>query len=130
MAKHKRKVFVYWNLHKGRYSVKDITPGSETYGLVIGWADEVLLADVEGKVSEAGRQRVLREGRKNVHAGIVGYLPDLSQFDLHRRLILSVGDTITYNPRKYTSFVHTVDESPFEGAAYALLSYNRAVYVA
>jgi len=43
-------------------------------GRVVGWASTVLLSDVTPKVSEAGRQRVLREKRKNVHAGMGGYL--------------------------------------------------------
>jgi len=120
------KVFVYWNLHKGCYSVKDITPGSHTYGKVVARQSEVLLSDVQGKVSEAGRQRVLREGRKNVHAGLVGHW---SGPTVVKDMLRSIGDTITYNPRKYTSFVHTVDESRFEGSAYALLTADRQVFV-
>jgi len=120
------KVFVYWNLHKGLWSVKALEGPMK--GRVIMRSEEVFLSDVEGKVSEAGRQRVLRERKKNVHAGIVGKLSNSAA--LHRKLVREVGDTITYNPYKYESFVHTVDESPFEGAAYALLTPWRRVYVA
>lgn len=124
------KVFVYWNLHKSVWSVKALEGPDK--GRVIGRKRNVLLADVTGKVSEAGRQRVLREGRKNVHAGLVGTLASLD--DQHGQNVATgtewIGDTITYNPRKYTSFVHTVDESKFEGSAYALLTADRRVFVA
>jgi|688.fasta_scaffold151528_4 hypothetical protein len=62
-------VEVYRNLHRGCLSVRD--PKTR---LVIGYADGVLLTDVTFVVSEAGRQRVLRERRKNVHAFVRGTL--------------------------------------------------------
>lgn len=124
------KVFVYWNLHKGLWSVKDIEPGSDTYGKVIDHMPTILLRDVVGKVSEAGRQRVLREGRKNVHAGIVGVWEGNVNGAHIAKVLIDCGDAITYNPRKYTSFVHTVDESPFEGSPYAVFCRDRSVYVA
>lgn len=127
---NRRRVFVYWNLQRGLWSVKDITPGSETYGRVIVRMPEILLENAEGKVSEAGRQRVLREKRKNVHAGIVGSWPaGLLRHNLAQH-VEDIGDRITYNPYKYARFVHVVDESPFEGSHYALLTLDRAVYVA
>jgi hypothetical protein len=123
------RVFVYWNLHKGLWSVKALEGPNK--GRVIFRSSEVLLTDAVGKVYEAGRQRVLQERKKNVHAGIVGNL-SLAR-DGRDDVITAVewiGDKITYNPYKYESFVHTVDESRFEGAAYALLTAGRAVYVA
>lgn len=57
----KKKYYCYWNLHKKCYSVK-------YGGRVIFHARELLLRGVEFKVSEAGRQRVLKEKKKNVHA--------------------------------------------------------------
>lgn len=119
------RVFVYWNLHRGMWSIKALEGPNK--GRVIARRGRVLLSDVEGKVSEAGRQRVLREDRKNVHAGLVGRF---EPYETAGDIIESFDDTITYNPRKYTSFVHTVDESKYEGSAYALLLPNRRVYVA
>ena len=65
-----KPVHVYRNLGnaaKERYSIRQ-------GGLVVGHTDEITLTDCEFKVSEAGRQRVLREGRKNVHAYIKGHM--------------------------------------------------------
>jgi hypothetical protein len=69
--KKKNKVRVYFNLHRKQLSVQSKTDK--------GWrvwlhADKITLEDVEFKVSEAGRQRVLREKKKNVHAFIEGNL--------------------------------------------------------
>ena len=64
------KVFVYFNLHRKLFSVKALEGPDK--GKVIGHTTYLWLKDVTFKVSEAGRQRVLREKRKNVHAGVVG----------------------------------------------------------
>ncbi len=49
-------------------------------GRVIGYTESVNLEDVEFKVSEAGRQRLLREKRKNVHAFAIGTVAFLIVF--------------------------------------------------
>jgi hypothetical protein len=89
------KVFVYFNLHRKCFSVKALEGASK--GLVIKHATFVALTNVTFKVSEAGRQRVLQEQRKNVHAGVVGTLVDSLD---------SVGsERVTYNPYKGSTFV-------------------------
>ena len=114
------KVFVYYNLHRHTWSIKALEGPQR--GLVIGHSDTVLLADATGKVSEAGRQRVLRDKRKNVHAGIVGTL-------IHTEVEgYFPGTEVTYNPYKYHTFVYReVDSTPYEGSQYAYLE-NRKVY--
>lgn len=64
------KVFCYWNLHKFCWSVKALE--GDLKGKVVAHFRELTLKDCQLKVSEAGRQRVLQERKKNVHAGIVG----------------------------------------------------------
>lgn len=59
----------YWNLHKGCWSVQDAKTRR-----VIGHASRVLLDRPTFKVSAAGRERVRREGKKNVHAFACGGL--------------------------------------------------------
>lgn len=121
------KVFVYWNLHRGMWSVKALDGPDK--GRVIARLPQVMLRDAEGKVSEAGRQRVLREKRKNVHAGIVGTLVEGLTHN-RANYVEDIGDRVTYNPYKYSQFVHAVDESPFDGSYYAVLTADRAVFVA
>lgn len=64
------RVFVYRNLHRKCWSVKAMEGPNK--GRVIAHEDYVQLRDATFKVSEAGRQRVLKERRKNVHAGVQG----------------------------------------------------------
>ena len=64
-----KSVYVYFNLHKKLWSVK-----SRKTRHVLFHAAVVLLYDCQFKVRQAGRKRVLKEKRKNVHAGISGEL--------------------------------------------------------
>ena len=115
------KVFVYFNLHKKCWSVKALE--GENKGRVIAHEDFIILRDVVGRVSKAGRERVLREKRKNVHAGIVGeWVSDIDDS------LATNGDTwlapydITYNPYKYDSFVYAESGDRFDGAPYMLMN--------
>jgi len=99
------KVRIYFNLHRKCLSVQTQTPK--------GWRvwkhmSEAHLENVTFKVSEAGRQRVLREGKKNVHAYIIGDLVDGKP--------LTEGETVTYNPYKFSSFVLKDTEAPIHKA--------------
>ncbi|ATN94069.1 hypothetical protein J4U01_gp089 [Mycobacterium phage Kumao] len=115
------RVFVYYNLHRHLWSIKALEGPDK--GRVVGHSQVVVLRNAEGKVSEAGRQRVLRERKKNVHAGIVGdwVLGEAVTFDSSAR-------KVTYNPYKYDRFVYADTEEPFEGSDVAILAH-RAVYV-
>ncbi len=66
------KVRVYRNLHNGLWSVKCMERDHRHYGKVILHCEEIMLAHVKPVVSSAGRNRVLRERRKNVHAYLEG----------------------------------------------------------
>jgi hypothetical protein len=111
------KVFVYFNLHKKCFSVKALT--GENKGRVVAHTHDIELLAPRFKVSEAGRQRVLRERKKNVHAGVVGwYYPDIMTCKFHEDY-----DTINvrYNPYVYSSFVDA-NEKPIYNAATARLT--------
>jgi hypothetical protein len=106
------KVFVYFNLHKKVWSVKALE--GENKGRVVAHADIVQLANARPKVSEAGRQRVLREQRKNVHAGVVGeWLTGLPE-----DAWLSDPVFPTYNPYKYSTFVDRETGEEWKGSDY------------
>lgn len=109
------RVFVYFNLHRKVWSVRALEGPDK--GRVVARSPHVLLTEASGKVSEAGRQRVLRERKKNVHAGLVGNLVSLDR----RAALEGSGAQITYNPYKYDSFVHADTKSRFEGSGYAYL---------
>ena len=89
-------VKVYFNLHKKCFSVK-----SRKSGLVLFHTHNVvILKDVQFKVSEAGRKRVLKEKRKNVHAYVCGTIKEDKE-----KIAYNSNHMCTYNPYKYNSFM-------------------------
>lgn len=116
------KVFVYFNLHKKVFSVKALEGSMK--GRVIAHENALTLHDVTFKVSQAGRQRVLRERKKNVHAGVVGQW--YGSIDSHIRDTNDIA--VTYNPYKYDSFVLRDDEVPIHWATNAYL-VDRKIFV-
>ena len=102
-----QRVYVYRNLTKGCWSLKSLKTGK-----VVAHADNLVLKDVIFKVSEAGRQRVLRDKRKNVHAGVVGTIQPPTGPEGARHLgsgyfngLNWIGRPVTYNPYKGGTFV-------------------------
>lgn len=92
------KVKVYFNLRKKVFSVQH-------KGLVIAHKDKVMLSNVQFKVNEGGRQRVLKERRKNVHAFVIGEWCEYLEEAIDTK-------EVTYNPYKYSSFVLKNDLTP------------------
>lgn len=122
------RVFVYFNLHRKCLSVKALE--GERKGRVIARASSVGLINCTFKVSEAGRQRVIREKRKNVHAGVVGHLFEMDN-EVAADIMSRIADPIKYNPYKFASFVHAVNETPVHkaGKAYVVSNNGRgAIY--
>lgn len=88
---------IYFNLHKKTFSIK-----SKKTGLVIGLEKELILHNVTPKVYEKGRQRVIKEKRKNVHA----YL-DCESYTASRHHLEKVSHSSTlvyYNPYRQDRF--------------------------
>ena len=113
------KVFVYYNLHKKLFSVKAME-GSQK-GRVIAHLEKLTLWDCTFKVSEAGRQRVLREQRKNVHAGVLGIWSG-KDMTIDKSVI-----KVTYNPYKYKTFVTVKGEKPVYSAVCVHLKHRQIV---
>ena len=95
------KVYVYFNLHRKCFSIKALEGANK--GRVVAHRDDVLLFDATFKVSEAGRQRVLRERKKNVHAGVVGVWDETGTDLITITRVTTVGTPITYNPYNYST---------------------------
>ena len=116
-----KKVFVYYNLHKHKWSVKDVKTGR-----VIGHHYEVQIYNATFKVSEAGRARVLKEKRKNVHAGVEGYLTtDVLARKMDGTILWesqSERHKVTYDPYKYDTFVTVSDKEPIHKAYFVRMT--------
>ena len=66
------RVAVHRNLHSKDWSI--IALDGPYKGLVVAHSDEVAIWGASFEVNEKGRQRVIRDRKKNVHARIVGKL--------------------------------------------------------
>ena len=119
------KVKVYYNLHKKCYSIVSLE--KKNYGRVIKHSNCVPLFDAQFKVSEKGRQRVLHEKQKNVHAYVVGtWLGHLNdEITISGTPIKSA----TYNPYKYSSFVDATSKKPLAKAKQVLLSTQNGTQI-
>ena len=113
-------VFVHRNLNRPPYySIK----AGKSGGPVIGYDTDIHLKDVQFKVQKGGMNRVRKEKRKNVHAGVVG------------KIVSSGGEyntddwvLITYNPYKHNSFVEYETEKPIFKADEVILKNEREVW--
>lgn len=105
---NKAKYYFYRNLHTGTFSLK-------FKGKVTNHPVAFSITDASFKVNESGRQRVIAEKKKNVHAFAVGEPTKCGVTDVNNFIANYLRDRInnkrykffeiTYNPYKYNSFV-------------------------
>lgn len=103
------RVEVYKNLHTGTYSVRH-------KGRVIDHPTRLTLWNVTFAVQPAGREKVRREGRKNVHAFVRGELADPGLRFMEPPV------RVSYNPYENDTFVDKATGAPVETAEAALLA--------
>jgi hypothetical protein len=115
-------VKVYFNLHKKKFSIKDLKTG-----LVVGHSDRVTLKDCTFKVSQAGRERVLREKKKNVHAFVIGSLEGFSGFCMDSNINDFGMKPAYYNPYKTETFIDS-EGNPLHAASEVELSDKQIAY--
>jgi hypothetical protein len=117
------KVEVYFNLHKKLFSVRDCKTGR-----VVDRVCNIWIENPEFVVRKAGREKVLREKKKNVHAFVRGkwiqnlLVEDASKILDHREH----SQEVTYNPYKYDSFVTKHDAKPIDFGRLATLTCSSA----
>ena len=113
------RVDVYWNYTKKVFSIryKGRVSGHATTVLLVGEKDQPVLF----KVSEAGRERVLRETRKNVHAVVRG------QLAMYKATQEGGGDTFVFNDA-LVSAVNTMSLASGREVLYNPY-FNKAFYV-
>jgi len=90
------RVRVYWNLHRKCWSVQDTKTG-----LVVLHKDKLAIRMANFVVRKAGQKRVREEGKKNVHAFVVGNLSEhLPTLDYMQ----DYANEIWYNPYEMDYF--------------------------
>jgi len=110
------KVEVYWNLHRKCWSVRH-------KGKVIKHTRCIRLRDVQWVVQPAGKERVRREHRKNVHAFARG---TIGRFDETVEALNTKGYQscieLRYNPYINDSFVCAARKTPVTTSTFATLT--------
>ena len=114
----KGRVQVYYNLHKKCLSIR-------YKGKVIEHAQEVTLTDARFHVQQAGRERVLKQKRKNVHAYVSGKLKESFWFIQSPKYIWTAKQRVAYNPYKYKNFVDKETLEPVASAEVVHISGKR-----
>lgn len=102
---------VYWNIHKQCWSVV-------VKGRVVAHADTLWLKNVSPRLSQAGRLRVIRDGRKNVHAYLEGELGAPPGKPLCQGQII-------YNPWQHKTFL--LEGNEYVGSQYVKFTNKMAL---
>lgn len=112
-------VRVYYNLNKQCWSIQQ-------NGLVIKHLSSCLLTNASFKVYESGRQRVIKERRKNVHAYVIGEIAVENPLFL----LYKTAKEITYNPYKQGFFYYKGNENlpAKENIPFILCSSERKLF--
>jgi len=105
-----QKVEIYRNLHKKCFSIRH-------KGKVVDYlydSEELILQDVKFAVQPAGRERVRREKKKNVHAFVRGTV--IRAGGLHRKgLLRECSRQVWYEPYTMDSFEGSMGVPVYEG---------------
>lgn len=111
-----QRVRVYYHFRKKMFSIQDYVTKK-----VLGHSPVVVLGNATFEVSEAGRQRVLREKTKNVHAYVVGNFLET----VHNEDISKMAE-VYYNPYKVDSFTVSHLDMPIESSRLAILEGKKS----
>jgi len=118
---HDKPVRVFKNWKHGCYNIIQ-------NGRLEASAKQVRLIDVEFRVRESGRERMLRDQRRNVHAFAIGHLMDFVHPSEHRDLEHMPGRGMYYDPYQFASFVDRETQEPVESARFVQLDEQGVIY--
>ena len=110
-----QQIQVYRNLRKTNFSIRDAKTRR-----VIAYGTDIILSNIKMCVQKSGRERVIREKWKNVHAFISGTLEEDNNVDLNQDW-----QVIYYNPFTTETFVNKTTGEPIFHAKVAYLSNGK-----
>jgi len=122
------KIDAYVNLHKTR-AAKHLVYSIRHRGRVIGHTSQLAIKGPTFVVGKAGRERVRRERKKNVHAFVRGEIDEVSFYmnqALGKEQVIVVTPLtpvfVSYNPYKNETFVRRDTGEPITSAKHAVLA--------
>lgn len=95
---------------------------------VLASARQVRLRDATFTVRETGRQKMLQEGKRTIHAWINGILVDYTHVEEARELDSLAGREVGYNPHRVASFTDREDQQPVTHARLVQLDEHGVRY--
>lgn len=122
------------HLHLPRLRSGDPDPISlKIPGERIEYVNTVMLEDARFVVSEAGRQRALRDNVRNVHAWVVGQPVAAMSAPAEVREEIALGvpsdyGRAIYDPWKGDKFVDAETFRPLTGGHYSIIMVDKTVY--
>ncbi len=105
MINHDHRVHIFKNWKHNCYSIMQ-------HGVVVASARQVRLADVEFRVRETGRERMLQRQKKNLHANANGRHLDVVHPTQDRDLERVEGRSVFYNPYRFEYFADCETQDP------------------
>lgn len=117
-----KPVRVFRNWKRGCFSIMQ-------GGLLKASARSIRLRDVEFLVRASGRERMVRQQRKNVHAYAIGHLEDFVQAGDQRIMAPLGGRGFLYDAYRFETFVDAEDHSPVHGASMVQFDDDGATYL-
>lgn len=104
------RIDVYFNLHKGNFSIRSCDKRNPHYNKVVAYAPSVSLTECEFKVSNAGVLEIRRDKRKSVCAFIRGYFQGVDGN-------VQVKDEVYFNPYTTDTFINVKKNTTITSAA-------------
>jgi len=112
---------LYRNLHKGCFSMQEYIP-NKGFRVVDHISDNLTLYGCTFKVYQSGREKVLRDKQKNVHAYV--------EFTSYENGIQLHSETQPYyNPYKFDTFVSSDTKQPLD-KTYTIQIKNNQLFLA
>lgn len=112
---------LYRNLHKGCFSLQQYIP-KQGYRVIKHITDDCILHDCTFKVYQSGREKVLREKQKNVHAYV-----EFKSYEYGVQPHSNIQPY--YNPYKCDAFVSSHSFQPLN-QSYKIQIKNNQLYLA
>ena len=130
--KQTKKIEIYRNLRNSINSNKKFSVRQG--GLVIGYTNNILLAECEFVINKAGQKRARKTKQRNVHAFIRGFVATLKGTKATKEEWESFSASIHYNPFKDDYFVcrHLTGEQVYVKKSAMVIINNgsvRAAYI-
>jgi len=112
---------LYRNLHKGCFSMQEYIP-NKGFRVVDHISDNLTLYGCTFKVYQSGREKVLRDKQKNVHAYV--------EFTSYENGVQLHSETQPYyNPYKFDTFVSSDTKQPLD-KTYTIQIKNNQLFLA